>query len=1025
MRKTIVLFLIVLYAVSMLGVAAFATNVSKSGSGQDGMVSISSRPVYPYDESGNIPNRPAAKMYVNRTSMGVQTAPGIQIGNTAYDIQHNSSMGRQIVVGADGRVHFMWTHTSLDNPTTQSLRSIRYQSWKAGSGFSESGDGGTTSNGGTDVESILDTEGHMGNIDVDSVVAYITMRYGATFAAYASRVGLQAFSGQFPFTMADLPTSGTICAGGPPSSTLHYIWPRIAADMDATHHRIYHVVAQEGDAAANFGNIGYMRGTGASFTTFPSCFTWIDSTLAISYDISQDPHSDRVLIAYTKGRQTGTRDNNDIAYRLSPDLGVSWGPIVNVTNYATTDKERAYNETSTLFTNDGCFHILFSTLSYDSAANKISDQEAKLRHWDNCGNCISLVLDANNRDAACTMNAFEANVCRFSLSECTIGATKRLYATYTRYAGTTTSPDCSNSGRPVGDIYCSASETNGLTWGPSVDLTNSPSNGCTAGNCDADNFATSARYVSDSLRIEYINDKEAGNGTGNDGTAFTYSPVMFLSVPCFTVATFRSLSSTPPNVLYPELHASTGQQVNYNLTITNAGNASANWTSSESAPWLTVTAGGSVGAGCTNTGTAVLTAGPLGSEGLYSTDVTFSYEGPSSFIVHVDFYVFNTFILPQDYNLKTVAAGKAGAGVSLRVNQASRTARQDPSNGMTYFTDPSNYFLFDGSLILGTSAQTLSWLIFEGGAGSSTPANNWGRLYATTNPVVDSTVNYRRYSGSGVNRDSSIAFDVKWYASKFTDSADFIVGHFDIYHGPKNPGTPVTNLLVAYGGDWDIPDDSSFNASGADAPRNLIFQKGVYAGTNQNERKYGGFSVWMDDGSSPQGAFTWTNQFEVYPNQNFQVDSVWNYSQAVSGMTPTDHDSDLSMVYVVKKGVTIGASDHLKFSLIIGTTYDNQAPKSLAGLQATIDKAKKFICGNVIPPANPAFCVTCNCGDANSDGSINISDAVFLIQYIFAHGTAPSPLCQGDANGDGSVNISDAVFLIQYIFAHGTAPHCP
>ena len=55
----------------------------------------------------------------------------------------------------------------------------------------------------------------------------------------------------------------------------------------------------------------------------------------------------------------------------------------------------------------------------------------------------------------------------------------------------------------------------------------------------------------------------------------------------------------------------------------------------------------------------------------------------------------------------------------------------------------------------------------------------------------------------------------------------------------------------------------------------------------------------------------------------------------------------------------------------------------------------------------------CNCGDANGDGTINISDAVFLIQYIFAHGTAPSPICLGDANGDNTVNISDAVYLIQ------------
>ncbi len=71
----------------------------------------------------------------------------------------------------------------------------------------------------------------------------------------------------------------------------------------------------------------------------------------------------------------------------------------------------------------------------------------------------------------------------------------------------------------------------------------------------------------------------------------------------------------------------------------------------------------------------------------------------------------------------------------------------------------------------------------------------------------------------------------------------------------------------------------------------------------------------------------------------------------------------------------------------------------------------------------------CQCGDANSDDAIDISDAVFLIQYIFAGGAAPGD-CQGtssgmgDANGDGTIDISDAVFLILYIFAGGASPHC-
>jgi hypothetical protein len=74
----------------------------------------------------------------------------------------------------------------------------------------------------------------------------------------------------------------------------------------------------------------------------------------------------------------------------------------------------------------------------------------------------------------------------------------------------------------------------------------------------------------------------------------------------------------------------------------------------------------------------------------------------------------------------------------------------------------------------------------------------------------------------------------------------------------------------------------------------------------------------------------------------------------------------------------------------------------------------------------------CVCGNANGDDAVNISDAVYLIAYIFAHGATPGPCaCNGtgtalgDANGDYVVNISDAVYMIAYIFAHGSPPHCP
>ncbi len=61
-------------------------------------------------------------------------------------------------------------------------------------------------------------------------------------------------------------------------------------------------------------------------------------------------------------------------------------------------------------------------------------------------------------------------------------------------------------------------------------------------------------------------------------------------------------------------------------------------------------------------------------------------------------------------------------------------------------------------------------------------------------------------------------------------------------------------------------------------------------------------------------------------------------------------------------------------------------------------------------------------GDANGSGMITISDAVFLINFIFSGGASPDPVEAGDANCSGLITISDVVYLINYIFSGGAAP---
>jgi hypothetical protein len=71
-----------------------------------------------------------------------------------------------------------------------------------------------------------------------------------------------------------------------------------------------------------------------------------------------------------------------------------------------------------------------------------------------------------------------------------------------------------------------------------------------------------------------------------------------------------------------------------------------------------------------------------------------------------------------------------------------------------------------------------------------------------------------------------------------------------------------------------------------------------------------------------------------------------------------------------------------------------------------------------------AFEVGCDytCGDADANGTVNVSDVVYLIVYIFGGGPAPTPLAAGDVDCNEIVNISDGVYLTAYIFGGGPEP---
>ncbi len=65
-------------------------------------------------------------------------------------------------------------------------------------------------------------------------------------------------------------------------------------------------------------------------------------------------------------------------------------------------------------------------------------------------------------------------------------------------------------------------------------------------------------------------------------------------------------------------------------------------------------------------------------------------------------------------------------------------------------------------------------------------------------------------------------------------------------------------------------------------------------------------------------------------------------------------------------------------------------------------------------------------GDANRDDSVDVSDAVSLLNWLFA-GTAAAPGCLAAANvnDDSTVDFTDAIYLLTHIFLGGPAPRAP
>lgn len=89
------------------------------------------------------------------------------------------------------------------------------------------------------------------------------------------------------------------------------------------------------------------------------------------------------------------------------------------------------------------------------------------------------------------------------------------------------------------------------------------------------------------------------------------------------------------------------------------------------------------------------------------------------------------------------------------------------------------------------------------------------------------------------------------------------------------------------------------------------------------------------------------------------------------------------------------------------------------------DTTDSFVIGDCLAVYNPPRIGGFVRGDTNADGDINLSDAIFILLYLFQGGETPSCLSSLDSNDSGNVDLSDAIHSLSFSFLGGAQPPEP
>jgi hypothetical protein len=1057
----------------------------------------------------------AADCYAINPDPGVVVIQQDQWGATWYDYQKNGSMGRMIAVTSAGQKEMAFTNLVTPPYITGHPRWVTYNCKNASNVWcgTKDVDGGTNINAGY-VNSCAMHDGREAMIyhKAGSLATwYTTLAIGDS--GYVCS-GSNAFVCKY-----DVPDS----LGG--AVTNNGMWPKMGIVYDEVTGRDYmHIVMTEGKTSGGNQKIGYVRCYLMPDANPATCDTLIcempttqsgpvspvkipankkmpnlwaayfgqvptlpagEYTNTISVVVATSPVSKKVRLVWTNKREAGTNQyNNDVCYVASDSNGNEWfrpgnwppsianGLLHYVTNYATTDMERAYTDVAACFDYNDNLHVVWSSCYYDSVGGLVGN-DVNLMHWSEATGNISLV--APGYWGGTNPGGWNNNISKMSISAKDPiyhpggdPDSVYLFCTWTQFNGENMdSLDNSLAGFTNGEIYAAVSSDGGQSWTPGFNLTGTRTNNCDSSDCLSEHWSSLAEnmYGGD-LHLEYVCDKDAGGIVQAEG-AWTLDPMMYMHIqqlPATVACGQTFLNQDPPSWETPPLKVPPTGSRTIGFTLKGIYNKAGSY---EVIP----AAGGPVT--CISNCSKTVNPGeewPVGlridctGESFIETEITIktckntvdedSIKLPLFAVCSNDYYectrdpatqlektngVCSLWVcansqeklwdlrLPKDSNQVLFTAGTFVATITPEGQTV--VGRQDYRDTRTGAKDTIRVVqgkdYYEPECIV-QKVHVENTYIWYPPTIPEPPKWYWIDIYKQIIMYHDNPPSVC----PEWKKEQIIKYIwIKWSRRPVWWPTQTYTGHGNIYYGVyADIDAPFDTGCRVQGGETQ----SGCNEAGWDNGNKIIWQSG-FGGLNHPEyaNHYVGLALTNTSGAivTPVGCKDIRNSEYLYPNNGWGWQDSQFYRLAATPLNPAtvvdNPDSVVDRSAVLTAGMIPagGAADSTFLGEFI--LIEASLPNASEGAVADHMSDTRTI---LIPElaAQGLFSKSFpKCGDVNADGKYDSADIVYLINYLYLEAPSPPwPLNRANVNNDNKIDAADVVYLINYLYTSGPKPVC-